>query len=102
MTKLADLIQKNIKALCECDGYKHVKLVEGQSLPNMTRLKEIVFIVKEIVFPGFFSEAGSNASTQKYHLGMQMEKLNFLLSEQIRNGLLFFSEIGRASCRERV
>ena len=92
MVNLADLIQKNIEALCEYDEFKHVKLAEGQSLPNMTKLKEIVSIVKEIVFPGFFSEAGSNASTQKYHLGMQMEKLNFLLSEQIRNGLLFFSD----------
>ena len=93
MVKLADIIQKNIEALCnaECEEYKHVTKAEGQSLPNMTKLKEIVSIVKEIVFPGFFSEAGSNASTQKYHLGMQMEKLNFLLSEQIRNGLLFFS-----------
>ena len=92
MVKLADIIQKNIEALCECDEFKHVKFAEGQSLPNMTKLKEFVSIVKEIVFPGFFSEAGSNASTQKYHLGIQMEKLNFLLIEQIRNGLLFFSD----------
>ena len=94
MAKLADLIQKNIEALCDCscNEYKHVKQAEGQSLPNMTKLREIVFIVKEIVFPGFFSEAGSNISTQKYHLGMQMEKLYFLLTEQIKNGLLFFSD----------
>ena len=92
MVKLADIIQKNIETLCECGEFKHVKLAEGQSLPNMTKLKEIVSIVKEIVFPGFFSEAGSNASMRKYHLGMQMEKLNSLLSEQIRNGLLFFSD----------
>ena len=92
MVKLADLIQKNIEILCECDKYKHVKQMEGQSLPNMTKLREIVSIVKEIVFPGFFSEAGSNISTQKYHLGMQMESLYTLLTEQIRNGLLFFSD----------
>ena len=94
MVKLADIIQKNIEALCSCkySEYEHVKQTEGQSLPNMTKLKEIVSIVKEIVFPGFFSEAGSNVSTQKYHLGMQMERLNSLLAEQIRNGLLFFSD----------
>lgn len=94
MIQLADLIQKNIEALndCECNEYKHIPQKEGHSLPNMTKLKEIIFLVKEIVFPGFFSEAGSNASTQKYYLGIQMEKLNFLLTEQIRNGLLFFSE----------
>ena len=96
MVKLAELIQKNIEALCdsECDEYKHVKHAEGQLLPNMTKLREIVSIVKEIVFPGFFSEAGSNVSTQKYHLGIQMERLNVLLTEQIRNGLLFFSDRG--------
>ena len=94
MVKLADLIQKNIEVLCESERneYKHVKQAEGQLLPNMTKLREIVSIVKEIVFPGFFSEAGSNASMQKYHLGIQMEKLNSLLVEQIRNGLLFFSD----------
>ena len=93
MVKLADLIQKNIEALCDCEGseYRHINRKDGQSLPNMTKLKEIISIVKEIVFPGFFSEAGSNVSTQKYHLGIQMERLNSLLTEQIKNGLLFFS-----------
>ena len=96
MVKLADIIKKNIETLCECKcgEYERIRQAEGQSLPNMTKLKEIVSIVKEIVFPGFFSEAGSNVSTQKYHLGMQMVKLNALLTEQIRNGLLFFSDRG--------
>ncbi len=94
MTQLADLIQKNIEALndCECNEYKNIPQKDGQSLPNMTKLKELIFLVKEIVFPGFFSEAGSNGSTRQYYLGMQMEKLNFLLTEQIRNSLLFFTE----------
>ena len=92
MAKLADIIQKNIEALCDNDDYKHMRQQERQSLPNMTKLKEIISIVKEIVFPGFFSEAGSNVSTQKYHLGIQMESLDLLLAEQIRNGLLFFSD----------
>ena len=103
MVKLANLIKKNIEAIynIEYGEYMHVKQSEGQSLPNMTKLKEIVSIVKEIVFPGFFSEAGSNISTQKYHLGIQMERLYFLMVEQIKNGLLFFSDIDSGmSCTE--
>ena len=92
MVQLADSIKKNIEILnsLECE-YKYIPQKEGQSLANMAKLEEIVFHVKEIVFPGFFSEAGSNVSTRKYYLGIQMEKLYFLLVEQIRNGLNFFS-----------
>jgi serine O-acetyltransferase len=58
----------------------------------MNRLKEIIAIVKEIIFPGFYSDEGANADTQEYYLGVQMEKLSGLLAEQIRNGLHFFSD----------
>ena len=93
MTPIADLIRKNIKMLndCECEAYRLIPKKEGHSLPNMTKLEEIITILKDIFFPGFFNEAGSNPSTQNYYLGMQMEKLNSLLTEQIHNGLLFFS-----------
>jgi len=93
MDALAAIIQKNIEAIsdCECDEYKFISQNKGQSLPNMVKLEEIVFLVKEIVFPGFFDEAGSHVNTRKYYLGIQMEKLHFLLMEQIRNGLHFFS-----------
>jgi serine O-acetyltransferase len=97
MAELADIIRKNIKLLtcCEHKEYRHVSIKGGRSLPNVIRLKEIIAMVKEIVFPGYFSDEGGNTSTQEYYLGVQMEKLNVLLTEQIRNGLHFFS--GRAS-----
>jgi len=91
MDQLEEVIQKNIEALSDCDDYRFVPKKNRQSLPNMVKLEEIIFLVKEIVFPGFFDEAGSNLTTLKYYLGVQMEKLNYLLVEQIRNGLHFFS-----------
>lgn len=94
MAELKDIIRKNIELLTCCDQveYKHILWKEGQSLPNMTRLKEVISILKDIFFPGFFSESGTNADTQQYYLGTQMEKLNSLMTEQIRNGLYFFSD----------
>jgi serine O-acetyltransferase len=91
--QLAALIRKNIEVLSdrECDEYKYIPHEKGQSLPSMIKLEEIVFLVKEIVFPGFFNEAGSSVTTLQYYLGIQMEKLHFLLVEQIRNGMHFFS-----------
>jgi serine O-acetyltransferase len=92
MAPLADIIRKNTDALTCGDliEYKHIPRKEGQSLPNMTRLEEIISILKDIFFPGFFSEPGAGTTARQY-LAAQMEKLNTLLAEQIRNGLHFFS-----------
>jgi serine O-acetyltransferase len=93
MTQLADIIKKNIESLTCCDQieYRHIPRREGQALPNMTGLKEIIAMLKDIFFPGFFSESVTNTSIQCY-LGIQMENLHSLLTEQIRNGLHFFSD----------
>ena len=92
MAQLTDIIRKNIELLTGYDReYKQLPRMEGQSLPNMTRLKEIISILKDIFFPGFFSEAGANTSMH-YYLGLQMENLYPLLREQIRKGLHFFSD----------
>ena len=93
MAQLKDIIKKNIEALGNREELEkeHIKYGEGQLLPNMTKIKEFVFIFKEVVFPGFFSEA-SNAGTQNYYIGIQIEKLYFLLTEQIKRGMFFFSE----------
>ncbi|MDR2775680.1 MAG: serine acetyltransferase [Tannerella sp.] len=93
MARLADIIKKNIESLTCCDQieYRHIPRREGQVLPNMTGLKEIIAILKDIFFPGFFSESMTNTSMRHY-LEIQMENLNSLLTEQIRNGLHFFSD----------
>ncbi|MDR0743689.1 MAG: hypothetical protein LBF05_04970, partial [Tannerella sp.] len=93
MDQLADIIRRNIKSLMCCGHveYRHVSLKDGHSLPNRIRLKEIIAIVQEIIFPGFYSDEVGNARTQEYYLGVEMEKLYALLTEQIRNGLHFFS-----------
>jgi serine O-acetyltransferase len=92
MTRIDDIIQKNIDSLHRRDVYKIIPQKEGQYLPNMMRLEEIISILKDIIFPGFFFEAVANPSTQNIYLGIQMGKLNFLLTEQIRNGLHFYSD----------
>jgi serine O-acetyltransferase len=92
MAQLTDIIRRNIESLTGTDPieYRHISRREGQALPNMTRLKEIISILKDIFFPGFFSETGTDTNMQQY-LRLQMEQLNVLLTEQIRNGLHFFS-----------
>jgi serine O-acetyltransferase len=94
MDKLADIIKKNTETLTGngINEYDYISDIDGHSLPSMTKLKDIILLVKEIIFTGYYSSAGRNSGTRKYYLGTQMEKLNHLLAEQISNGLNFFFE----------
>ncbi|MDR2471941.1 MAG: serine acetyltransferase [Tannerella sp.] len=96
MDKLAGIIQQNIELLSdyETPQYRHIPRNVGQSLPNMTAVKEIIALFKDIIFPGFFSEDSFNVITQKYCLGIRMEQLANRLTEQIRNSLQFFKPDG--------
>jgi serine O-acetyltransferase len=64
----------------------------GRPLPNPDKLAQIVQLMKEIIFPGFFNETGVNPTMQPYHISLNLECLNTLLKEQIANGLYFFTE----------
>jgi serine O-acetyltransferase len=94
MDKLAGIIKKNIALLTgnEIKEYDYIPDIDGHSLPNMTKLKDIVLLLKEVLFTGYYSSTGRNSNTREYYLGSQMEKLNHLLTEQIANGLNFFFE----------
>ncbi|MDR0348549.1 MAG: serine acetyltransferase [Tannerella sp.] len=87
---LKDIEQKLI--LERLKEYKCIPLKEGRPFPNTDKLKTIVSLAKEIFFPGFFSDSGTNALMQQYYLSIHLEQLNTLLKEQIANGLHFFAE----------
>ncbi|MCD8193486.1 MAG: serine acetyltransferase [Tannerellaceae bacterium] len=73
------------------EEYKYIP-PHVHNLPNIDEVKEIVKIIKAIVFPGFFGVAGMNENTQEYYTGVNIEKLYLLLNEQIRKGLHFFND----------
>lgn len=65
---------------------------EGYPLPSGTVLEEIVRLARAILFPGFFGKSQVNIQTIKYQIGVEVEKLNHLLAEQILAGLCFAEE----------
>lgn len=62
---------------------------EGYPLPSSTVLEEIVQLSRAILFPGFFGKSQVNIQTIQYQIGVEMEKLSYLLKEQILAGLCF-------------
>ena len=62
---------------------------EGDLLPSVDKLQEIVKLVRMILFPGYFGTSELNTLTVNYHIGVYVERLFHLLTEQIQAGLSF-------------
>ena len=58
-------------------------------MPSSKRLEEIIDLSRSILFPGYFGKSQVNIDTIQYQIGVNVEKLHRLLSEQILAGLCF-------------
>lgn len=71
---------------------------DGDPLPSAKSLREVVELCRAILFPGFYGKATLNSSTLHYHIGVNVERLLQLITEQILAGLCFAAENG---CQEQ-
>ncbi len=62
---------------------------DGDPLPSWPVLNEIIELCRAIIFPGFYGRNTINSHTLEHHIGVDVERLYTLLSEQIRAGLCF-------------
>lgn len=62
---------------------------DGDPLPSGKALKEIIELSRSILFPGYYGKSTINVRTIKYHIGVNIERLHKLMSDQIAAGLCF-------------
>ncbi len=61
----------------------------GEPLPSIKKLKTIVGLAREILFPGYFGDITLRSNTVRHYVGVYVDELFELLSEQILAGLCF-------------
>ncbi|WP_299580342.1 serine O-acetyltransferase EpsC [uncultured Sunxiuqinia sp.] len=61
----------------------------GEPLPSTEKLAKIVNMIREILFPGYFGTTSLRPNTIKHYMGVYVDELFELLSEQIMAGLCF-------------
>ncbi len=64
----------------------------GEPLPSIEKLEKFVYLVREILFPGYFGNTSLRANTMSHYMGVYVDELFELLSEQILAGLCFACE----------
>lgn len=81
---------------------------DGDPLPSSRALEEIIELSRSILFPGYFGKSTVSLSTLPYHIGVNVERLHKLLTDQIMAGLCFCEcaadeeDSDRSSCRQNA
>ena len=73
---------------------------DGELLPSAKELNTIIELCRTILFPGYFGNSSINSRTIKYHIGVNVESLLELLTDQIFAGLCFTRRHNDQDCRE--
>ena len=85
------VLTQTVKELSETDTLKGLchHHHDGYPLPSGKALEEIVELSRAIIFPGYYGKSSVNTQTIKYHIGVNAERMQKLLYEQILAGLCF-------------
>ena len=83
--------------------YRYIHL-HNKQLPSVQIVREIVDIVREIIFPGYFGSPLVTENSVQYYIGVNSEKLYHLLFEQIYRALAFEKDdsITRLTAEEKT
>ena len=89
-----NILTQTVDELSESTSYKGLirQHTDGNPLPSGTMLCEIVELARAILFPGYFGNATLNSRTINYHIGVNVERLMELLTQQILAGLCSVEE----------
>ena len=87
----AEAIERTVEQLSDYNSFKTIcyQHHDGEPFPSEKVLHEIVELCRSLIFPGFFGRANVHSGTIGYHVGVNIERLIGLLSEQILAGLCF-------------
>ena len=87
------ILTQAVDELSDSESYKGLfhQHKDGEPLPSAKSLYEIVELARSILFPGYYGNSTINSRTINYHIGVNIEKLFGLLTEQILAGLCFAS-----------
>ena len=95
-----ELLKQTFAHLSEPDSlyglfYEHT---DGDPLPSAPELAEILDLCRSILFPGFYGKSTLSSKTLPYHIGVSIDRLSYLLTQQIMAGLRFQSDKKEQIC----
>ena len=96
-------LQKNVALLSKLTE-QEVNMMPAieAPLPSVVQVKQIVALVKSIIFPDYFNKRQPDETIRSYYIGGHMEELYGLLVKQIAHGLQFCEDCEEITTKEKV
>lgn len=89
--ELNELMKQTVDRLSKPDAMYGLfyEMGDGDPLPSAQVLAEIVDLCRAILFPGFYGKSTLSSKTVPYHIGVNLDRLCHLLTQQVIAGLCF-------------
>ena len=71
-------------------------------LPSVEQVKQIISLIKSIIFPDYFTKRQCDETIRSYYIGVQMEELLKLLTKQIAHGLQFSEDCDSKTTKQQI
>jgi serine O-acetyltransferase len=84
-------IARTIQKLSDPESYQIVchQHKMGEPLPSIVKLGKVINLVREILFPGYFGNTSLRTNTTQHYMGVYVDELYELLSDEILAGMCF-------------
>jgi serine O-acetyltransferase len=93
LKNVGTLLENTVERLTSVNSEVHEFIRhQGKILPSIPKLRQIVDIIRSIVFPGFFGSSVVRPISLIHYTGRNLEQLYELLGEQIHSGFCFEEE----------
>ena len=103
MDKNNEVLLRNVELLSKMTDLEVGMMPQTEApLPSVEKVKQIVTLVKNIIFPDYFNKRQPDEDIRSYYIGVHMQELVRLLTKQIAHGLQFCENCECIQTREDV
>lgn len=90
-SEISSKLQAAVEALSHHQSYDSLchQHMMGEPMPSIEKLRNLVDKIREILFPGYFGNTTLDPVAIKYYMGVYIDELYEMLTEQLLAGLCF-------------
>ncbi len=84
------ILTEVVNSLCDSEhGMLSWKTKGGRLLPSRDQVVEVIEALRSVLFPGYFGVSELTEENMRFHVGATLDRILFVLQEQIKRGLCF-------------
>ena len=101
--KTIEILKRNVSLLSRQTELEMTMVPQTEApLPSVEQVKNIVSLIKRIIFPDYFNKRQCHETIRSYNIGVHMEELLQTLTKQIAHGLQFGEKGSSLTSRQQI